>query len=338
MSSLEVKDYLGEIRSHLRLDPSAERQVIGEICAHFRDKVDDLKGQGLTHADAARRAIEAFGRPKVVARLMCDAFGRGSWSDALMAALPHALVAILFASHLWRTPAAGIPVWFFIVCVTLFGWSRGKPRWLYSWIGYSLSPLLIIGFLSYGTAGQAVGFALNGFRGELPGLPGTALVLGFYICAAWVVGRTVVRVVRRDWLLASVMIVPLPIIGSWLFFLGKAGGLVQSDLPPLHLWDESMAMAFLALAAGSATFVRIRKRPWKVIALVLIASTTLVAVGPNLWGAHGFLQLSLFFLLMVVFLLSPALVESKVGHGEGEDDVWWNEYWSDEVSSPYPRS
>lgn len=327
----DVREYLNEIRSHLRLDPETEKQVMGELLTHFSEKLSDLKEHGLSQAEAARKAIESFGRPKVIARLTYEAFGRGSWSDAVLAALPNVLVAVLFATHLWGNMPVVLAALLCIVGVTMIGWWHGKPNWAYSWIGYSLAPVLILGYMSRIVPLRAVE-AVFWCSAEFPGIAQLVLVIVFYLTALYVVSRMAIRVVRRDWILASFMLVPLPIIGSWLFFLQRAGGLNDSSMPWTHLWDNSMAMAFLALAAASAGFIRLRRRAWKLAAVVLVGSTALVALGPVLWGGHSLLQLAVFFFVMVLFLLSPALVEARVGHGEPGEAAWWNRYWR-ELSS-----
>jgi len=328
---LEIRNYLDEVRSHLHLDPVTERQVIGELYTHFQEKVAELRQKGVSEKEAARAAIESFGRARVVARLMYEACSKGNWSDAMMASLPHLLLASLFASHLWRDLLMAPIIFIAIVCVTLFGWWHGKPNWLYSWIGYSLVPLLIGGYASWPTLHQAASFLFTR-EGSLPSGWSLLLVFALFAFSLWVIIMTTNRVIRRDWILASMMLVPLPILGSWLFNIEQFGGLFQGNAAALHQWDTTMALAFVVLAVTSATFILLRRRVLKVGAVIIVGSIALAMVGHNLWGGLGFFGLLGLFLLMLIFLFTPAFVESKIGHGEQRGDAWWSAYWTEHSS------
>jgi hypothetical protein len=145
--------------------------------------------------------------------------------------------------------------------------------------------------------------------------------------AAWIIVRTTIRVVRRDWILASLMLVPLPVVGGWLLNLEPAGGLFHADVEALHLSDMPMAFALIALGVTSATFIRLRQRVLKVGAMVALGSVALAVVAHNLWGDQGFLGLMVTSFLLLIFLLSPALLEAKMGHGEQTREAWWEDGW-----------
>ncbi len=74
----EVRNYLDDVRSHLRLDPVTERQVISELYAYFQERIPELQGKGIPERDATREVIKSFGRARVVARLMYEAYSGGS--------------------------------------------------------------------------------------------------------------------------------------------------------------------------------------------------------------------------------------------------------------------
>ena len=322
----EVKEYLEQVHSHLRLDPVTERQVISELYTHFEEKITDLQvDKGASEKDATKAAIESFGRARVVARLMYEAYSKGSWDDAVMASLPHLLIAGLFTFHLWHHPLIAPIVFISIVGVTLFGWWHGKPNWLYSWIGYSLLPLLIGGYTSAPTIKQAIFFILWG-DGSLPNIWLLLLIVALVVLSIWIIIRTTIRVVKRDWILVSMMLVPLPIFGSWLFNIEQASGLFQSIDASLHLWDTPMALAFAVLGITAAAFIRLRQRVLKVGAVIVVGSIALAMVGHNLWGELGFFGLVALFLFMLAFLFTPALVEARVGHGDEKLGTIWNTY------------
>lgn len=321
----EVKDYLEQVRYHLRLDPSLERQVISELFVHFEEKIAEIRANGSSEKEATARAIEAFGRDRVVARQMYEAYGKGNWADAALAYLPHVIMAALFAFHLWHHVLLVPSVFAFIILVTLFGWWHGKPNWLYSWLTYSLVPLLVVIYASISTLEHAI-FFLTGLENAFPNIWLFCLVCALFALFLWIIIRTTIRVVKRDWILASLMLVPIPILGSWFYNIEQAGGLFHDSGVILHQWDTPMALAFLVLGLMTATFIRLRQRILKVEAVIIIGSITLAMVGNNLWGGLSFLGLSLLFLFMLAFLFIPALIEKGVGHGEEKPDTWWSIY------------
>lgn len=328
----EVRDYLDEVRSHLHLAPATERQVIGELYSHFEERVAELKRDGIPEKEATRAAIESFGRARVVARLMYEAYSKGSWTDAVMACLPHLIVAGLFVSHLWNHPLLAPIAFALVVCVVLFGWWHGKPNWLYSWVGYALLPLLIVGYTARFAPEQAISFLLRG-EGSLPSVWFLALVLILYVLSLWLIVSITIRVVRRDWVPASLMLVPLPIVGCWLYNIERVGSFFPGTGAALHQWDVPMALALVVLGVTSALFMRLRQRLLKAGAVITVGSIALTMVAHNLWGSLGFFGLLVFALLMLVFLFMPALLEAIIGHGEKRRDARWGDDWLEHPSA-----
>jgi hypothetical protein len=303
----EVNNYLDEVRAHLHLSPAIERQVVGEFYTHFQERVKDLRQQGLAEGEATLTAIDSFGRARVVARLMYEACSKGSWTDAAMAGLPHLIVAGLFAAHLWQYVLPSSLAFAVIVGVTLLGWWRGKPNWLYSWMGYSLIPILVIGYTSWYTTP--------------PNLWVLGLVLIYYGLAVWLIVSISIRVVRRDWILASFLLAPLPIVGCWLFNIQQTGVLFRYA-PALGQWDMAMALAATVLAITSAAFIRLRPRALKVGAVITVSSVALAMVADRLWGNVGFFGLLAFSLVSLVFLSLPALLRATLRPAQMEKNPW----------------
>ena len=328
----EVRNYLDEVRAHLHLPINTERQVISELYTHFQERVAELQQEGIPEQEATKTAIESFGRAREVARLIYEAHSKGSWTNAVMACLPHLIGAGLFASHLWHRPLLALIAFTLVVCVTLLGWWHGKPNWLYSWIGYALLPLLIIGYASWFPIQQALSFLLWR-EGFLPSSWLLALVITFYVLSLWFIVSTTIRVVRRDWLLATLMLVPLPIVGCWLFNIEQAGSSFQGAGAGLHQWDMPMALTLVVLGVTTATFIRLRQRVLKVGALITVSSVALVMVAHTLWGNLGFLGLLALSLSMLIFLFTPALLEAIIGHGEQRKDTWWRDDWIEHPSA-----
>ncbi len=68
MSGDEILErYLDELLLELRGSPRAARHALREVEDHLRDATRDGVAEGLDEAEAARRAVERFGSPKLVA-------------------------------------------------------------------------------------------------------------------------------------------------------------------------------------------------------------------------------------------------------------------------------
>jgi len=300
-----VEAYLDQIRSNLHLDPGTEQRVIGELETYFQDKIDELRTEGLTEADAARRAIDCFGTPRTVAKMLYEAHSRGSWLEALLAAQPALLASALFATHLWSMPLALIPAFSLLLFVTLLGWLRGKPDWLYPWIGCAFAPVLAFVFLSrnfvYGSIySLVVGSGVSAEHFTL------LLFLGLYAVSFWIVLAVVSRILRRDWLLVSYMLLPLPLLGIWIAAIDGMGPVLFNSGVRMHQWDGSMVLALLLLSLSAAVFTRLRRRPLKVASLLMIGMGSTTIASWSMLGANNFLNLLLISSIPVFSFFVPA--------------------------------
>src|SRR4030042_1474619 len=80
-------------------------------------------------------------------KLKYDVYSQGSWRQAFFAALPHLLVAALFAMRCWKNTFWLIGMLIAIAGSVIYGWCRGKPAWLFPWLGYCLIPVMAGGIL-----------------------------------------------------------------------------------------------------------------------------------------------------------------------------------------------
>jgi hypothetical protein len=317
----EIREYLDDVRAHLHLDPVTERHVIVELHTYFQEKMDELQEKGLTEEESARESVRSFGRPRVVARLMYEAYSKGDWWEASLSALPHLAVACLFIFHLWSHPILAPIVFAGLVGVTLFGWWHGKPNWLYSWIGYAWLPLIFGGYASRSVLEQMASFLFLR-NGSLPNIWILLFVGVFLAFSLWLIISTTIRVAKRDWILGSLMLVPFPILGSWLFNIEQMGGLFKGGLAGFHQWDISMALVLSILAAASAIFVRLRKRIFKGTALMTLAFISMTIIGHILWKDQGFFGLLAASILSILFIVSPVLLKSR---DESISEAWWSD-------------
>jgi hypothetical protein len=262
-----------------------------------------------------QQALRFSGKPQSLGRLFHEVYSQGSWRDALLALIPHLLVAALFLTHYWSNPLVLLASFAGVLYVALSAWALGRPNWAYPWIGYSFSPLIATVFYSMDYLHS---FARDLFLGSRPSmLPMQVLLfVGLYTLFIALVVFSVFRVVKRDWLLVSFMLFPLPVFGVWISEIARLGVRFNSADPAAYAWDRNMAVAFFLLGLCSALFVRIRRRLLRILLLTVACLGATILVGGS-WGASSpLLPLRLLLGLPVCTLLAPALLEQILGHGE----------------------
>jgi hypothetical protein len=313
-----ITTYLEEVRAHLHLDSDTERRVIGELRAHFDEKLADLQRGGMAREAAEREAIASCGEPRVIARLTYEACSRGSWIDTLVGCQPHLVVAALFATHQWRHPfllfAAFVP----ITVITFIAWRRNSADWRYPWTGYAFLPLLIAAYFSVEPVVGTVSFLLTG-----QGSPAPALLLaglaGFLAFSAWLLAAATIRAVRRDWILVSLMLSPLPVVLVWLLSVSPQGqadllaALAQGLEGGSSRFDGAMALFCITLGLSTALFMRLRQRYLKAAAIFAAGVVgSAIAVSALQGGLDAFRILAV-SVCMVAFLVLPFALHALVG-------------------------
>jgi hypothetical protein len=319
----ELKQYLARVKSCSKLDSKAQSEIVRELQTHFEDEIVELCESGLSTAEAADVATKRFGAAESLGRELYEVYSRGTWIQALLAAIPHFLLAFTFAFHLWRDSFWVAGVALAIVGVTIYAWCHGKPFWSYSWLGYFLIPLFAISFLVL----LAIGRFLSQF--VLEGSMQWVMIVIYTPVALWLLGYILIHVIRRDWLLASLMLLPFPVIIVWLFALGQDMGLVAYSRDGFQDGDQGVAWTFLALGGAAGAFIRLRQR-WLKIGVLALATLLILAM---VWrftesGFNPILSLLVSFCL-VSFLLSPVLLRGRVSHRMGKiescDEAWLEE-------------
>ncbi len=312
----EVAAYLDEVRTHLHLDPDTEARVISELYSHLQEKVSELLDRGVSEPEATREALESFGGARSIARLTYEAYSRGSWVEALIGCQPHMIVAALFATHVWRQPVMLGAAFTAIVLIALLGWRRGTPTWLYSWMGYAVFPLLILTGMSWDPVVRTVTYVLRG-----TGIPAPAWELAILgaLCAftIWLIAATTVRTARRDWILASLMLLPLPVLAIWLITVNQSEGFILNALRSFEgrfsRWDMAMAYFSATLGVASVLFIRMRQRVFKAGSILAVGIIGGAAVLRSFWGVGGLFWLIVLSLSLLAFLTSPLLLRTVVG-------------------------
>jgi hypothetical protein len=297
-----VSQYLDDVRNNLRLDLASETEVILELQTHIEDKLAEMKATGLSEEEAAKVCLRVLGSAKLVARQIYEAHSQGSWRQALMASLPHFLFALLFALNWWQGIGWLAITLGLILSTAIYGWWRGRPVWLFPWLGYSLIPVIMAGVLLI----------------YLPaGLAWVAIVV-YIPLALWLICFVAIQTIRLDWLYIALTLLPIPIIIGWFLAVTEEGQLLVLSLDQIQQSARSIGLSFLALGATVAAFVRLRQRWLKVVLLVVSGFLTLIMVAAY---AGGRLSLPAFLVLnfvMLGVLLAPALLERRLRRSRGQ--------------------
>lgn len=294
----ELIQYLESIKFRSRLSPPDETGVMSELEAHIQDKVQELTASGLTEAEAMQTCLGQMGATELVARRIYEAYSQGSWPQVLLAAMPHLLFGLLFILNWWHYVSWLSLVLILTLATTVYGWWHGKPAWVFSWLGYTLLPILILGLLML----------------YLPNLWSILTLLIYFPLAMWWLFRLIVQTTRRDWLFSSLMLLPLPIIFGWFLAVVPEGKYYQVSLQRLDFFAPWIGLSFITLALTIAAFLRIRQRSLRIGLLAVSGSLTLTLI---FYYAVGRLNTLTFLGLVLVnwgVLLVPSVLERFLGY------------------------
>ncbi len=255
--------YLKRFKASLKIDHTIRDGVAQELYTHLEDKTRELEEKGLSREEASKIAIRSLGSPELIAEQIYETHAQGSWKEAIFSALPHLLVALLFASYYWRNIACVSIILALTVGIAIYGWQRGKPIWLFPWLGYYLMPVVVSAILLL----------------SLPQGWGWIAALIYIPLALFVFIHIVRQTARRDWLYASLMLAPMLVTFTWFSSLGRGNQLLASDwtarLQTNAVW---IVISFIALAAATIAFIRLKPRRYKIISLLIPPLVVLFAV------------------------------------------------------------
>ena len=328
----EFTNYLHSLARRLHLEPSEEQDIILELEGHLEDKAADLEARGLDRDAALRVAVQEMGAPEAVASGMYKVHSPGVWRDVILATVPHFLLAALFALHLWSHYFLVALLLIGIALVTWRNWRAGNPsKWSYSWMGYTLAAPTLSWLLSLITLGYGAWTLVT--TGRLPfNVILFFLLIGYVPFSMWIVVGFVRKVMRRDWLLASLTALPFPFLTSWILFLNWQGGLWSDHAARMQSTDTARAFIFLALAVTTAVFLKVGPRVVRIGLLTLITAILVTITGASLPISLSVLAILLMIVASVVFLLSPAVLEARLkqrdsqhgmSHSDGEVVTHW---------------
>jgi hypothetical protein len=320
----ELRHYLSDIRVGLRLEPSTEREVICELYTHLEEQAQELKEAGLSEDEAAKAAAKHFGAAKVIAGEINQVHSSGTWGQAIVAALPHVFLALLFIFHQCHNIGWLLAVFSSIFGIAIYGWQRSKPSWVFSWLGYALIPLLAVGIILFVLWGQALSLFP---KSSLESSWWVWLATFAYIpLALWLFVSVTLQAVKRDWLLGSLMALPLPALTGWFLEVQREDTFLEDSKQRLLSLEPWIALSFFSLAAVVILFIRSRHRSLKGGALLTAGVTTLILVAYSSRNCLNLFNLGVLALVTLLILLGPALLEHKVGH-ESQEARDWDYIW-----------
>lgn len=296
---LELSQYLDNIRYNSKLNRSDEREVISELEAHIEDRIQELEEDGLSEEEAISTCLEQMGSTKLVAQQMYEAYSQGSWKQVLIASMPHLLFGLLFVLNWWQHIGWLSVVLLLILGTAVYGWWHGKPTWVFSWLGYSLLPVLAVGLLLI--------YLPRGW---------SLLAIPLYIpLALWWLFHIIIQTTRRDWLFSSLMLLPIPIIIGWFLAVSPEGKLTEYSLQRVYYFAPWIGLSFMALALTIAAFIRLRQRWLRICLLSISGLLTLTLVVYYTSGQLNTLTFSGLILVMWGVFLIPPLLERWLRNG-----------------------
>ena len=312
--AIELTDYLHSLARRLHLEPGESQDIMLELEGHLEDKAAELESQGMDREAALQVAMRGMGAPEVVASGMYKVHSPGVWRDVLLATVPHFLLAALFALHLWSHYFLVTLLLIGIALVTWRNWRAGNPsKWSYSWMGYTLAAPTLSWLLALITLGYG-GWTLV-TTGQLPfNVILFVLLIGYVPFSMWIVFGVVRKMIRRDWLLASLTALPFPFLTSWVLFLDWQGGLWTDHAERMQSTDTARAFIFLGLAVTTAVFLKVGPRLVRIGLLTLTTAALVIITAASLPVSLSGLAVLMMIVASVVFLLSPAMLDSQLNH------------------------
>ena len=147
-------------------------------------------------------------------------------------------------------------------------------------------------------------------RGVLPFSVPIYIASFIYVAfSLWIVIKNVSKVVRPDWIMASLAVLPLPFLGYWFFYFYNRGEVLQSEARVLQEIDSAAAIVFLILGAATAVFFRVGRRMIRVVLLIITAPSLIVLAWLSYQGGAGYMAVFFFSAISLAILLTPALLD-----------------------------
>ena len=289
-----LNSYFQKIRENLRLGSIEEKEILRELETHVEERFQEMKDEGLSEEESLKKSLNLLGSAREVARQYYEVHSQGNWRQALLAGMPHLFFTAVFVLN-WLNSLAWLPVLMIVIgVIAVYGYTHGKPTWLFPWLGYTLLPVA--------GAGVSMLYLPAGW---------SWVTLALYIpLVIWLSCYIVTRFMRRDWLYTTLMLLPVPSFVGWFLAPRHATGLRLGFISQYAPW---VVLTFILLAFSTSVFMRLRNRKARILVLILSCFVTvLIGVVVNIQvGVLAFLGLIL--LLLAVFLM-PVFIERAEKH------------------------
>ena len=290
-----VGRYLDDIDDRLRLDQADRQEIIRELEAHIEDKVSEMKQAGLSEEEATKVCLDLFGSAGLVARRIYEAHSQGTWLQALLASLPHLLFGLIFVLNWWQGIGWVAVALTVIISAAIYGWGRGRPMWLFPWLGYSLIPVIVAGVLLL----------------YLPrGWDWLAIVV-YVPLALWLICALAVQTIKRDWLYSALMLLPVPVMVAWFIGMADSGQVIGVSIEQVRMSAHWIGLSFMALALTVIAFIRLRQR-WLRGTLLFVSGLLTLVLVTYAGGELTFLTFLCLVVIVAGLLLVPALVDRRL--------------------------
>jgi hypothetical protein len=292
----DLTQYLESIRTSARLELNDEPCIMSELKAHIEDKLHELRESGLSEEEATKTCIGQMGSIKEISREIYEAYSQGSWKQVLMAAMPHFAFGVIFMLNWWHYPQWLAAVLLLTTGMAFYGWGHGKPAWVFPWLGYSLLPVIAAGLLLL----------------YLPTRWSFLTLVIYFPLAGWWFFRIIVQTTRKDWLLSTMMLLPLPVIIGWFIAITPSGKMDEKSLDMVYEYAPWIGFTFLMLAFTIGTFIRLRQR-WLRVSLLAVSGLLTLTIAVYLATGH-FASASFIgpVLGMWAVILIPPLLERQL--------------------------
>ena len=272
---LSVSTFLASLRNHVQTGAETRRVVLRELSDHLEDRTVELMDRGLPQQEAIDEAMRSFGNPRTIGAELSTIHNQGTLADAALSAAPHLMIASLFATHRWLSPEWLFGAFIVVIGFSVAGWLMHRAAWVYSWLGYAIFPLVLVGTVSIATLAYSAWSVVA--RGASPTDPwvwllGIAVGVSSVILSAYLL----VWVGKRDWVSGALLMLPVPLLS--LALLAFDQGTFAADR------DGAILFGFAAFSV--AVVVRVSDRLVKIgllgatlpIGFLLIAQSIAVEV------------------------------------------------------------
>ena len=289
-----MADQSNIFKDRLRLDCTTENNVLRELNAHIEDKSKELVEAGFSEDEATKTATRLLGSPLLISKQIYEVYSQGSWRQAFFAALPHLLIALLFALHCWNSTIWLLSTILTVVIVVIYGWCHGRPTWLFPWLGYCLIPVVSAGILLI----------------YVPGSWAWLAGIVYIPVALFIVISLTKSTMKQDWLFTSLTLLPIPIVLGWMLVIVLGDQFLWYER--LHYVAPWIAFSFAVLAITVAAFIRVRQRWVKTGTLLALEMLVLIILALAVKSSVSFWGWLFLMLLSLILILGPALLERKM--------------------------